>query len=36
MKYKSLIKDTRREIWRTKSRFFSIFAIILLGVSFLL
>ena len=34
MKYKSLMKDTRREIWRTKSRFFSIFAIILLGVSF--
>lgn len=31
---KSLIKDTLREIWHTKSRFLSIFAIILVGVSF--
>lgn len=34
MKSKSLWKDTIREIWRTKTRFLSIFAIILLGVAF--
>lgn len=31
---KSLVKDTFREIWNTKSRFISIFAIILVGVAF--
>ena len=31
---KALIKDTLREIWNTKSRFISIFAIILIGVAF--
>lgn len=31
---KSLVKDTLREIWNTKSRFLSIFAIILVGVAF--
>ncbi|PWL70583.1 MAG: ABC transporter permease [Clostridiales bacterium] len=34
MKQRALVKDTAREIWRTKSRFISIFAIILLGVGF--
>ncbi|EXJ23003.1 ABC transporter, permease protein [Alkalibacterium sp. AK22] len=34
MKYRSLIKDTFREISRTKTRFISIFAIILIGVAF--
>lgn len=34
MKYRPLIKDTAREIWRTKSRFLSIFAIVALGVGF--
>ncbi len=34
MKHKALIKDTAREIWRTKSRFISIFAIVTLGVGF--
>ncbi len=34
MKYKALIKDTAREVWRTKSRFVSIFAIVMLGVGF--
>ena len=34
MKYNTLIKDTAREIWRTKSRFVSIFAIVMLGVGF--
>lgn len=34
MNYKSLWKDTLREIGRTKTRFLSIFAIILLGVAF--
>ena len=34
MRYKALRKDTLREIWRTKTRFLSIFAIILLGVAF--
>lgn len=34
MKSKSLWKDTIREIGRTKTRFLSIFAIILLGVAF--
>ena len=34
MRYKALWKDTLREIGRTKTRFLSIFAIILLGVAF--
>ncbi|MCC5895906.1 MAG: FtsX-like permease family protein [Alkalibacterium sp.] len=34
MRLKALRKDTIREIWRTKTRFLSIFAIILLGVAF--
>ncbi|GAA0476450.1 hypothetical protein IRB23SM22_14830 [Alkalibacterium sp. s-m-22] len=34
MKYRTVWKDTLREIWRTKTRFLSIFAIIMLGVAF--
>lgn len=34
MKKTALWKDTFREIWKTKTRFLSIFAIILLGVAF--
>lgn len=34
MKKTALWKDTFREIWKTKARFLSIFAIILLGVAF--
>ncbi|WP_312642964.1 FtsX-like permease family protein [Hydrogenoanaerobacterium sp.] len=31
---KAMLKDTFRELWRTKNRFFSIFAIIAIGVGF--
>ncbi|WP_205527751.1 FtsX-like permease family protein [Listeria costaricensis] len=34
MKKKALWKDITKEIWKSKSRFFSIFALILLGVAF--
>lgn len=30
----AIVKDTLREFWRTKSRFFSIFAIVAIGVGF--
>ncbi|EUJ27421.1 putative metabolite uptake ABC transporter, permease protein [Listeria floridensis FSL S10-1187] len=34
MKKRALWKDIRREIWHSKSRFFSILALIMLGVAF--
>ena len=34
LKKKALIKDTLREVWRTRNRFLSILAIVAIGTAF--